>query len=425
MGLVVQSPGDALLALIAGPSGEGAAEAAPAEGGIFATLMASLFSDGTTEGGEGEGESEGSGQPIPATPEPESKTTNEAALALLTATALLQMVPQSTTPTASTPSLADGSTEAIVPGAETVVVAVLPLDAPAGAEARDRMPIEAASASQEVPVAEPTPTVAAPAESSAPAMEVERAVAPVASRVERPSEAASSDDQAVDAPEQAGVVRAVGNAETSNDATSSEGDGPSTEGSPSRRPERVDTAPRASAQGVENASANSPVGQMRATSQATPLAEVPAPATPAPAELPQQVDQVAASVFESVEVGASEAVPRLDPAEMGEVVIRIQSDADGVRIDIRAERPEAMQLLRDHTQDLSQLLGDRGLNLSDVNVGLGRRDNEQAGGGQQQGNGPADGEFAEILGLDEPGSANLHKRLRSAYNPDGAHMYRV
>jgi flagellar hook-length control protein FliK len=143
--------------------------------------------------------------------------------------------------------------------------------------------------------------------------------------------------------------------------------------------------------------------------------------------VPQQVEQVASTVFESVEVGATDARLRLDPAEMGEVVIHIQSDGDGgIRVEIRAERPEAAQLLRDHTQDLSQLLGDRGLNLSDVNVGLGRGNNEQGGFAQERSNNqPANGEFASILGLDEPASAARHNRLRSAYNPDGAHNYRV
>ena len=95
-------------------------------------------------------------------------------------------------------------------------------------------------------------------------------------------------------------------------------------------------------------------------------------------------------------------------------------------MEVHAERQEAAQLLRDHTQDLSTLLGDRGLNLSDVNVGLGRGNSEQAWGqDERQGNRPATGEFASILGVGETAALDTHHRLRAAYNPDGALVYRV
>lgn len=414
MGLVVQSPGDALLALIAGPAVEGGATATPAEGGMFASLMAALLPDGTSAGSEGEAQGESLGLPLPAELEQETKTSNDAALALLTATTLVQFVPQPTPQ--AIPS--EAAESALAPVAETQQ----------SVETIDALTDETASAA-DVAVAEALDVAAAeqpnegPAGTAPEAPEIPQAVRPEARSASTETVAAAGD-----APNESGVVRSVGNAENGSRSQSGDenasfgrpGNGPASEG-PGR------PTPRASVKAIENAAPNSAVGALRATGDATPLAEAAPAEAPALVEVPQQVDQVVASVFESVEVGATEARLRLDPAEMGEVVIHIQSEGDGgVRVEIRAERPEAAQLLRDHTQDLSQLLGDRGLNLSDVNVGLGRGNNEGAfERGESRNDTPANGEFAALLGIDDPGSASRHNRLRSAYNPDGAHIYRV
>ena len=143
-------------------------------------------------------------------------------------------------------------------------------------------------------------------------------------------------------------------------------------------------------------------------------------------EVPPQVDQVASTVIETVDAGGGEARIHLDPADLGEVTIHVRTNGDTVHVEVRAERQEAMQLLRDHTQDLSNLLGERGLNLSDVNVGLGRGDQGRAlGEASQREDRGAAGEFASILGGDDGAAIEIHQRLRAAYNPDGALVYRV
>ena len=421
MGLVVQPTGDALLALLAGPSGEGAA-ATTEEGGVFAQLMASLVPDGSAEGSEGEFAGEGFGLPFPAAPDQESKTSNESALALLTTAALLQFVPQAkptdqSAAAANPPAIDAASEQGTTP---------LRLDV-------DADPVQTGSAAQEGVASTPPGAEQAAVESNPPpeqAIEVQPSLIepPPSEAMARTSTIESEPaNQPSEATNESGVVRSVGNAETSNRSRGGQDNAEFGERGQSRATGRIENTPRASAPGIENAAAHSPVGELRATSQATPLAEALAQEPPAPVEVPPQVDQVAATIFESVEVGATEALLRLDPAEMGEVLIRIHSDADGLRIDIRAERPEAMQMFRDRTELLSQLLGDRGLNLADVNVGLGRGGNGQAAGDSpsRRNDTPANGEFAGILGLDEPGSAARHNRLRSAYNPDGAHIYRV
>lgn len=159
-------------------------------------------------------------------------------------------------------------------------------------------------------------------------------------------------------------------------------------------------------------------------------AEDAAPVTEArPAPPPAPTEQVARAVIERVTDGGGEAVIRLDPAELGHVRIHVSTSSDGVRVEVHAERPEAVALLRNSTPDLTALLSGQGLDLTNVYVGLGGR--EAGGGGQdgapwaQRGQQPRNGEFASILGIGDPGSVERHNRLRSAYNPDGALLYRI
>jgi flagellar hook-length control protein FliK len=218
------------------------------------------------------------------------------------------------------------------------------------------------------------------------------------------------------------VVRSVGNASESN-SRGNRGD------DSGRKPEDTRPLPRASGNGIAHAAANSAVGELRVA--AAPEAPAPeaatAPARPEPpAEIPQQVDQVASAVIERVEAGGGEARIHLEPLELGEVTIHVRIDGDEVRIEIRAERPDVARLLRDHSQDLSSLLGSRGLNLSDVNVGVGGGNANGPFENQREQPRPVAGDFAAVLPLDDDrSSANRHNRLRAAYNPDGALLYRV
>lgn len=184
--------------------------------------------------------------------------------------------------------------------------------------------------------------------------------------------------------------------------------------------------PNASEQGIAHAAAHSAAGQLRETPspEATAVTETSAP-TPSTGA-PPQVEQVGTAVIEKVEAGGGEATIRLDPAELGEVNIRVRIDDGKVYVEVHAGRPEAAHVFRDHTVDLASLLGGRGLDLADVFVG---------GGGDQQSHGqgqeargsrePAETGFAGLLGFEEPALAERHNRLRAAYNPDGAHVYRV
>jgi flagellar hook-length control protein FliK len=211
------------------------------------------------------------------------------------------------------------------------------------------------------------------------------------------------------------VVRSVGNAEQGNQAAS--------QGADSHHDAPHSPAPADAA--ASNAAAPLSAQLTPATATATP-----APAgSAAPAHIPPPVEQVARTVIEQVQQGGGEAKLHLHPAELGEVVIRVHTDGDHVRVEVHADHAEAMNLLRDHTADLSNLLGGRGLNLADVYVGLGGQSagsNGQDQPSSREANSPANGEFAAILGVDQPaGAIDTHLRLRAAYNPDGALSYRV
>jgi flagellar hook-length control protein FliK len=138
------------------------------------------------------------------------------------------------------------------------------------------------------------------------------------------------------------------------------------------------------------------------------------------------VEHVARTIIERVDNGGGDARIHLDPAGLGEVTIHVHTQGEHVHVEVRAEQREAAQLLRDHTQDLSTLLGERGLTLADVNVGLGRGGGDQTWARDEAPRSrPNSGEFAAIFGAGDTTSLETHNRLRAAYNPDGAHMYRV
>lgn len=152
-----------------------------------------------------------------------------------------------------------------------------------------------------------------------------------------------------------------------------------------------------------------------------------APQQPVRPELPPAVDQVARTVIEKVEAGGGEAKLHLHPADLGEITIHVHADGDHVQVHVHAERPEAAQLIREHTVDLSSMLGQQGLNLADVNVSLGQPGSGNANPGEQQPapNRPGNGDFAALMGIGDSTATDRFNRVRAAYNPNGAFDYRV
>jgi hypothetical protein len=221
-------------------------------------------------------------------------------------------------------------------------------------------------------------------------------------------------------PTHQGVVRTVGNAQPQPDLP------PGVAVRVEQRPAGDRPLPRASEQAILHAAPNSAVAQLRDAAPAAPTAPAPPAAEPPPSI--QNLDSVATAVFEHVESGGGEARLHLEPADLGEIIIRLQARHDSVQVDIFAETPEAVGLLREAASDLSSLLSQRGMSLDGLSIELGARHDGSPDGrtdGQGPGQTPQPGEFAAILGIDDPAATSRHLRLRAAYNPDGALLFRV
>ncbi len=222
------------------------------------------------------------------------------------------------------------------------------------------------------------------------------------------------------------VVRPVGNAPQKN-----------TDASTVVKPVGLDTA-AAVATGTKDDSKVSDSINQPVANQASPAA---AQSQPAPATVPAQqspvtqqpvqmqgqpLPQVADAIVDRLNNDGGEARVILDPPGMGEIVIKLHATGGHVHVEVIAQRADALQVLRDGSPSLQTLLQDRGLDMGMAQFTL----SQQGQGGQQQapdqspkntGNG-----FAQLMGIDEPDATNRNfNLLRAAYNPDGAHLYRV
>lgn len=441
MGLVIQPPVDALLPRSGQPAstvrdGDAPDDTRDAFAGLLASLSDSSDSDVKESAGDAPqapAEGDGDGKKKPAA-DPFA-----ALLALTVPLAAPAIAPPivvsvagvgsgttavdatTTVASAATPPESAESLEVAAPVAETA-------DAQPGEQAK---PAASAAPNGAIPTesGESTTAAAAPeavaaAAATAPTDTSNPTVTPEAAPSPKPGEPPTEADGPQ--PEQSGntasVVRTVGNAQTETEAD--KGDASSGED----RPETIERSQqRGPAHDAARLTPNPPTGEARPAGDVGKADAPLGPDAPAPAaELPKQVEHVASAVIERVDAGGGEARIHLDPVDLGEVTIHVHTEGQSVRVEIHAERREAMNLLRDHSQDLSTLLGDRGLNLSDVNVGLGRGNGGQAWGGDQQPqNRPVSGEFASVLGIEDGVSMERHQRLRAAYNPDGAHLFRV
>lgn len=229
------------------------------------------------------------------------------------------------------------------------------------------------------------------------------AVALPEEREAKPAEFTAASSEA-DAETQQSVVRPVGNAQASNG---------NSEGNPEQsRPQFANNVVAA----AHNASQT---GGAAVAEVANAAGAEPAPQVMAP-------EQVVEAVIERAEDGGGEVSIRLDPPELGEVLIRVTTDGDSVRVHIQAERPEAAQLLRNAASVLESLLSERGLDLSDVFVGADQRGSEQQSGDQPQArDDESETPFSALLSAPPGAEVRQHNRIRSAYNPDGALLYRV
>jgi flagellar hook-length control protein FliK len=101
------------------------------------------------------------------------------------------------------------------------------------------------------------------------------------------------------------------------------------------------------------------------------------------------VDEVPARLVRTAEAGGRQLQVRLQPAELGRLDIRLDFDADkGVRIHIRADNDQALELLQRHGHQLERALQQSGF---DVGRDAIRYDLDQGGGRFARGGGTGGG----------------------------------
>ena len=104
--------------------------------------------------------------------------------------------------------------------------------------------------------------------------------------------------------------------------------------------------------------------------------------------------------------GQDRVTVRLNPASLGRVEVRIETGIDGqARINVTADRPETLNLLRQDAQSLERALQDAGLKADQNSLNFNLREGRDQAGRQladQEGDGSGDG----TDGGDEDGAEN-------------------
>jgi len=98
-----------------------------------------------------------------------------------------------------------------------------------------------------------------------------------------------------------------------------------------------------------------------------------APATPVPAaNLAREVMQAAISAK-----GSGSIELRIDPVELGKLDIEFSVIDDRMNIIVRAERDEALELMRRNSDDLEKMLREAGVDLGSLSFSQGGSDDPQ------------------------------------------------
>jgi flagellar hook-length control protein FliK len=159
-----------------------------------------------------------------------------------------------------------------------------------------------------------------------------------------------------------------------------------------------------------------------ATTAPTPTAS--APPAPAPALVPQSTpvlippEAVAATIARKAADGVNRFEIRLDPAELGRLDVTIEIDETGhTRAHIRAERPEALELLQRDAKGMEQALRQAGLQTDQSSLSFSLAERHKQDGGEHAGQGRR-AKFHAVLPPDEIAAGVLQGRTNAATGLD-------
>lgn len=96
------------------------------------------------------------------------------------------------------------------------------------------------------------------------------------------------------------------------------------------------------------------------------------------------VEQVQFQMKSLIQNGNSKMIVKLDPAEMGELEIRLETSRDGhSRMVVSVEKPQTLEMLQRDARSLLQTLADAGLKTDSGSLSFNLRGENGSGGGQQ------------------------------------------
>jgi flagellar hook-length control protein FliK len=151
-----------------------------------------------------------------------------------------------------------------------------------------------------------------------------------------------------------------------------------------------------------------------------PAASAPAAATLVPYTAPVLVppDALAATIARKALDGANRFEIRLDPAELGRLDVTIEVDETGhTRAHIRAERPEALELLQRDAKGMEQALRQAGLQTDQSSLSFSLAERHKHDGGEHAHHGRR-AKFLAALPPDEIAAAAINGRNPAASGLD-------
>ncbi len=112
------------------------------------------------------------------------------------------------------------------------------------------------------------------------------------------------------------------------------------------------------------------------------------------------------------------ATLNLAPAELGRLSIKMAMEEDSLRATVRVERPETLEVLKQHLPELRAALAGAGIEAQEFDLALGFDFGDSQGSGDKQST-PAGRRARSVTGGDEQGGA----LLRSLTNEVGVDTY--
>ena len=138
------------------------------------------------------------------------------------------------------------------------------------------------------------------------------------------------------------------------------------------------TGPQAPHGGGEGANVTTPTGVTTTQQASTALRAQQAPTTNAPGQARPLAQQISVNISKAVSEGLDRISIQLRPDNLGRVEVKLEVSQNGrVNATIIADRPEALELLRNDSRNLERALQDAGLDTQSGDLNFSLRDQQE------------------------------------------------